>query len=425
MCNSLKTLINQTFSGASSGTSSSHFSVAPLLFNKTVLRKYPAKLWELPTHYHCMVVGTCLSVEELQKLVRQSGIEIQDHSDYGLHSLFVNHASEPNRLSRLMQKHLEKKYASYRKRFAVVTNNDHLFQLWNEAKQQGEIAGALWVAMTHPIVDEFTQHEIYAQVHMLSHQVGALQRAELRKLHALQQREIESQKQLNELRQSVQERDKQLQTVQQELQIARQLIRTQAETTVQVVVEEELQQTRQQAQQEISKLREQLTAMRTQSVAQRAQLETLHTHLQQEQDERRALEEHLERLLTPASCSGCEISGTEQCPLPNQPSRCVLYVGGRDKLKPHFRTLVEQQYGGRFLHHDGGLHGKDQYLYQVLCQADIVFCPIDCISHNACHTIKQFCKKHNKPVVLLRTESLSAFTHGLREGLGQVGLTEA
>lgn len=417
MCNSLKTLINQTFSGASSGTSSSHFSVAPLLLNKTVLRKYPAKLWELPSHYHCMVVGTCLSVEELQKLARQSGLEIQDHSDYGLHSLFVNHANEPNRLSRLMQKYLEKKYASYRKRFAVVTDNEHLLQLWNEARQQGEIASALWVAMTHPIIDEFTQHEIYAQVHMLSHQVGALQRADLRKLHALQQREIQSQKQLNELRQSVQERDKQLQTMQQELQTARQLIRTQAETTVKVIVDDDAMLPL--AQQEIAKLREQLTTLRTQAIAQQAQIEILHTHLQQEQEEKRALEIHLEQLLTPDSCNGCEISGTEQCPLPTQSNRCVLYVGGRDKLKPHFRTLVEQHYGGRFLHHDGGLHGKDQYLHQVLCQADIVFCPVDCISHNACRTIKQFCKKNGKPMVLLRTESLSAFSHGLKESLGQ------
>lgn len=424
MCNVLKTLISNNFSE----THTSLVFLTPKEIppssqqNSTVPPKRPAKLWELSPSYHCSVVGTCLNVKELRQLIRQSGLEIQDQSDYTLHSLFVGHANHVNPLSRLMQKRLDKKYVLYRKRFAPVDNHNLLLHLWNEACKQGDIAGTFWTVMTHPIADETLQHEVYAQVHMLSHQIGALQRANLRELHRLQQCQTEWQLQSKELQKNIQERDQGLQILQKELQEAHLQVMKQELIPRCAPETETLQRALQQAQQENAKLREQLATVRTQNITQQSQLEQLQRCLQQMQGERDVLEQHLEECLTSETCNNCEIAGTTQCPI--QDSRCIVYVGGRDRLKPHFRTLMEQRYGGRFLYHNGGLHGKEQTLHQVLCQADIVFCPVDCISHNACRTVKQFCKKYNKPMVWLRTESLSSFTQGLRESLEQEKLKQ-
>jgi len=414
MCDSLKGFISQALYG-----SDPDLAPFPIELKESsrqdagIVSKRPVKLWELSNHYHCPVIGTCLSVEELRKLVRQCGVEVEDDSDYALHSLFVSHASEANLLSRSAQKHLEKKYAIYRKRFAKITNSNALLQQWHEAWKQGDIAGAFWAVMTHPVANKVIRHEAYAKIHMLSHQVGSLQRADLRKLHQLEQREIELQARLKELQKSVTERDKRLQILQRELEEARWVARQQPKPAD---ANNELQRQLQQAQLEIAKLREKTEKAPAQNAALQTQVTQLDARLQIEQAERAALEKHLEGLLAP-SCRDCEMSDSEQCPASDMQGRCLLYVGGRNKLKAHFRTLVEQQYGGRFLHHDGGLHGKDQCLYQVLCQADLVFCPVDCISHHACQMVKQFCKKHHKPMVLLRSESLSAFTRGLQESL--------
>ena len=41
------------------------------------------KLWELEHRFHCAVLGTCLTLPELHKLIRQAGIELEPkHSDY-------------------------------------------------------------------------------------------------------------------------------------------------------------------------------------------------------------------------------------------------------------------------------------------------------------------------------------------------------
>ena len=52
-------------------------------------------------------------------------------------------------------------------------------------------------------------------------------------------------------------------------------------------------------------------------------------------------------------CLQCADQNTDNCPGPNLCGKTVLYVGGLHKMVPHYRQLVEQ-FGGRFLHHDGG-----------------------------------------------------------------------
>ena len=54
-------------------------------------------------------------------------------------------------------------------------------------------------------------------------------------------------------------------------------------------------------------------------------------------------------------------------------------------------------------------------LATLLAQADAVLCPLDCISHDAVHRIKQDCKRHGKPLKLLPRASRASFTRGLQE----------
>lgn len=57
---------------------------------------------------------------------------------------------------------------------------------------------------------------------------------------------------------------------------------------------------------------------------------------------------------TSAGCAGCADQETEHCPGPDLCGKKILYVGGLKKMVPHYRQLVEN-FGGRFMHHDGGV----------------------------------------------------------------------
>lgn len=138
----------------------------------------------------------------------------------------------------------------------------------------------------------------------------------------------------------------------------------------------------------------------------------LEEKLSQLHAERDAIEETLERLLTP-DCNACE--EREACRDGfNLSGRCILYVGGRARQCANFRTLVERL-NGHFIHHDGGLQDSRLRLKSILPRVDAVLCPLDCVSHDAAKRVKQYCKRHGKPLVFLPKSSLAAFTRGLNE----------
>lgn len=93
--------------------------------------------------------------------------------------------------------------------------------------------------------------------------------------------------------------------------------------------------------------------------------------------------------------------------------RSFLYVGGRDCQVAHLRAIADD-YGAELIHHDGGLREKVSRIDRVLPSVDCVFCPIDCISHDACVRVKSGCKKFNKAFVPLRNGSKSSLERALQ-----------
>jgi len=100
--------------------------------------------------------------------------------------------------------------------------------------------------------------------------------------------------------------------------------------------------------------------------------------------------------------------------IPVLSGRSIVYVGGRTNQIGRFRSLVEKA-GGRLLHHDGGLEDGTDRLEGALAKGDVVFCPIDCVSHSACLRAKAFCKRAGKCFLPLRSAGLSSFVAGLHE----------
>ncbi len=91
-----------------------------------------------------------------------------------------------------------------------------------------------------------------------------------------------------------------------------------------------------------------------------------------------------------------------------------LYVGGRDYQVAHLRKIA-QSHGAELIHHDGGLREAVSRIDTVLPSVDCVFCPIDCISHDACSRVKTGCKKHGKRFIPLRNGSKSSLARALDE----------
>ncbi|HEY6718013.1 MAG TPA: hypothetical protein VI232_16855 [Reyranella sp.] len=107
-------------------------------------------------------------------------------SDHDLHSQGVLLANLRDGRGKLLHKALDKRHRLVIGRFEKAETIDKVRGLWRDAVKQGDIPGAYWAALTHPATNDALIREIFGEVHMLSHLVGAANRADIRRLSELE-----------------------------------------------------------------------------------------------------------------------------------------------------------------------------------------------------------------------------------------------
>jgi hypothetical protein len=122
------------------------------------------------------------------------------------------------------------------------------------------------------------------------------------------------------------------------------------------------------------------------------------------QREAASLDAQIEALLAPperAAAPAIELAGLT-----------ILYIGGRPNQVPKLKALVER-HAGAFLHHDGGIEHSAGLLPGLVSRADVSLFPVDCVSHDAVAVIKRVCRQAGKPYRPLRTSSLACLLAAL------------
>lgn len=157
------------------------------------------KIWDLSDGWHCSIVGTCLTLRDLRALGRKLGLEPKPGFpvDYQLHGHFVGHAANRNKTSKFLNSLLDRKHASAIRRLAKASSPDDLTRAWEEALEAGDIPGPFWALMSHPDTPARLAERMFADVHMLSHLVGASNRADIRRLNELEEGMAEAREELS------------------------------------------------------------------------------------------------------------------------------------------------------------------------------------------------------------------------------------
>src|SRR5262245_54770953 len=144
------------------------------------------KLWRLDSVFHCSIIGTCLSTGELRKLMQRiTGNSLAGASDHEVHHDAVAYCSSPEQ-ARILHRALDERHAACIHRFAHVRSEAELVELWETVKQEGDVPGGYWTALTHGAATLKTRQRVFGDVHMLSHLVGAANRADIRRLARLE-----------------------------------------------------------------------------------------------------------------------------------------------------------------------------------------------------------------------------------------------
>ncbi len=380
------------------------------------------KLWELDEKHHCPVIGTCLSLDELKRITRKGGFAGKRFDPYRLHVEAVSISCSRNPASEAMHKLLERKFSLDVGRFNRVHTDAEVLALWKWHLDRGEVAGPMWAVLTHKAASRETCNGVYADVHMLSHQVGAGQAADLRRLERLQQEHVVLQAAHAALKEADTAGQIRQQTLANDLAAARMEAQAHGESAGALRQRLHLFES---GQAMVSMGRRLLLAeaqaarataleARLKAMQQRlGQLRAEKVRLTRELDEACGERDALERLWVGAQ-EPVENACTGACNACDQRlhGRCVLCVGGRTPLLPQYRQLAERL-GVRLIHHDGGKEEGLARLPELLNASDAVICPTDCVGHLAYYQLKKHCKQSGKPCVLAKSSGVAGFAAAL------------
>lgn len=375
------------------------------------------RLAELDAHFHCSVIGTCLGTAELRRLVpRLAGLERGHASDVEIHHEAVRLAMAGGAGAKALQKALDERHAAAVRRFAACKDSAALAVQWRAALASGDIPSAYWALMTHPDATVALRQEAFGEVHMLSHLVGAANRADIRRL-------VELEAENGRLRAKAERQQLRLQD-----------LGTRHRAVLERLAEAQARAPREDVHTPASAGEigpgSDLDALR-EACAGREALALLHDS-RREAAERRAAEaeaaanagrrelaalraelrasraetEALEHALLAASLPDGTDAG--QATLASLQGRSVLYVGGRPGARQALKTLVETA-GGRFHAHDGGIEDRKGLLDGAVARADLVVFPVDCIDHDSMSRLKRLCAQHGIPYRPLRSAGVASF----------------
>ena len=357
------------------------------------------RLHELEHGFHCSIVGTCLSPGTARQIIRRAKLTFDaDAQDYRLHSVLVSEAAKPGIVSRLITKVLDDSFAGTLRRVGATAGTQDLAALWDQFCEKGEIAAAYWAFLTHAHVPPDLRVRIFGEVHMLSHFMGGHNRAHAKALWLAERRAEQLAERLARSRRQAQdtqaERDRRIGELETELAHTREELARR----VALVVGERRRRTASRGA-DPGRLERRVLAARA--------------RLRQAERENERLQRLLDVLAEDATGARRGVAGPELLPSPGHgPERCLLYVGGHCSLVPHLRRHAETR-RLELLHHDGGEEHSLHVLEGLVGRAEAVFCPIDCVSHQACLAAKQMCRRLDKPFVPLRTGSGTCFLRAI------------
>jgi hypothetical protein len=373
--------------------------------------KRRTRLAELDVHLHCSIIGTCLGTHELRKLVPKfTGLDRQRATDLEIHHTSVELAIEGSAGGKALQKALDERYAGAIRLFDKAKDADAILALWKEALKSGDIPPAYWALMTHPQTTMSVRQTAFGDLHMLSHLVGAANRADIRRLVALEEENASLRAKIDRQQSSLQEMSAERDAAEREREAHAARLNVHASES-----DADLRA-------EVLMLREALTARDERLALHTNRREAAEQRAAAEHESARALRARLDEVDAIVKTLQAEASAMEravQAAAGDVSQRAshslailqharLVYVGGRPGPNSAIKRIVESA-GGQMTVHDGGIEDRKGLLAAALPGADMVVFPVDCIDHDSMNMLKRICERSQIAWYPLRTASVASF----------------
>ena len=395
-------------------------------------------IWEVPVFFKCPVVGAVLSVERHRKILQKCGYDVTGLKPYEYHQVIMSRLHEKNKVSVKVDSYIRNKARPLMIRMAKM-DEEQIGVLWHEHLESGRVGNMLYAIACLKRASDALLNDVHGEVHMLSHAnmrlVFNLQRklagaeACVERLKTSDGRKRAKVREMVQARKAEDENRVRLET--RNLQLEDRVKQLEAKLAVLSSATGDVPrlENRNQA------LGEALDAQKHRYEQLRKRQDRLENKLFHTRNENALLEKELHELVDgvrvleqesgfggETSCGGGQACARcrKACGKGNGCPGRVFMIGGIERLHPLYRGIVERG-GGKLDYHDGRLRGGSVELEARVMRSDVVLCPVNCNSHNACLRVKKLCNRHNKCLKMLGSSSISAVTQALyvKDGQGR------
>ncbi|MCD6186328.1 MAG: DUF2325 domain-containing protein [Deltaproteobacteria bacterium] len=373
------------------------------------------RIWEIQNNFKCPVLGSCLTIEEHKRILKKTGHKIKKIKAHEVHRAVMGYMNDENHVSIKIDRYLSHKYRNIIAEFKSLAP-EAFFAEWKNGFRNGKMDGLFYLAaIRNDLPDEFMEN-IFGDTHMLCHanmeEVMKSRRAFSMQENAAQKlaRMLQQEKRLaRELKQKYSITEQKLKTAEHNLQkIKKSQSTDKSYAPILQIKKEEVQ------------LKDKITTLKERDSEQTLEIRnmqnenrSLRTQLLDLQSINYRLAEEVSDLiekLTPCFEQGNQCQ--EKCIKYQLCSKRILIVGGITKIKHLYKQLVESS-GGEFDYHDGYMNNGKINIESRVMRADLVICPVNCNSHNACQMVKKLCRKFDRSVKMLANSSLSSISDAL------------
>ena len=380
-------------------------------------------IWRIDSHFRCPVIGLCLSLQELKRILKKTGVRVKHLKPFQLHTTAMENVGNENKISRKLDIYLKRKFKRELSEFGCI-DESRFKAAWKVHLQKGEITPLVWIAAVRSDLSNACLMHIFGDIHMLSYKNvcdACAQNQRFARQQEMNRRLSEKMKTVKALFRKLKKERDILKSNLNKLQLTHETLKKEKEkahkglsisgrsapvdelraenSKLQAIVREE--------ERAILRYKLKIKSLEDQN-------KKLRSHLHRQEGLTSHLREEMNKTINQLSfLNQCN----ERCPAFDLCAKRVLIVGGITKLQAYYRKLVEEK-GGVFEYHDGYMNGGKRGLERQVKRSDVVLCPVNCNSHTACLSVKKLCQKHRKPIQMLSSASLSAISKALFENAG-------
>ena len=404
-------------------------------------------IWKIPDHLKCPVAGAMLTLEKHRSILKKCGYDVKSMRPYEYHQKIMLKLGDENNVSQKVNNFIRTQSAGQMARVAGMAEPE-IRTLWAKHLETGDVGPLFYAIVSHKKTSLELLADVAGEVHMQSHANMAKIFKIRRQVAGMTERLDREKRKLNEKTRALKEMRKTRKTdaatighlearnreLAAQVQTLRPVTSTQAKNNAE----------KKQFEKTLQTLTADLALEQTAHQALMRKHKALQIELFSHQSELELIKKEFQSLIySPRS------SGTPPCPHPAEKaagsafsdaagseticakSSCgqgscscdhcgryrlcakrIFLVGGITKMRAFYKDVVENA-GGEFHYHDGYMKNANTNLEAKVKRCDLVLCPVNCNSHNACRKVKQLCSRHNKPLKILSSSSLSAVTQAL------------